>query len=400
MASVRAQQLIKQLLRVIPVLRSQGRHSNVPAAGARSHEGPGPEAHGQAAATARLLWRERGYAVKLFEEHGPERARSEAMLLAAGIPLPVQHRTEWALVHPKRRLWFVGVKAAGGEYQAGFAVDVSRSRALPGHLLLYVERFGAALSDGARAAGLRALAHLGRSRPRVLRLYVQVYAQEPGIRDQVGTVLRELGFRSAAQPRSYRDTVLVDLAPDEDGILASFHRSTRRNIRQIAEQPFEVRTITRPAPVGRLQALLRESLARTGGAAQHEDWHAVTELSDRCPELSRLVGLFRTDVRGPEALVAFAWGLNHGDCVDNPASGMTRSPGSRTPFMYALVWDLIRWGKRAGARWFDFGGVTRGRLGEGDPLGGISNFKRGFNDTIVAVCDEWTLEPNPLRGQL
>src|SRR2546425_4337847 len=107
MASVRAQQLIKQLLRVIPVLRSQGRHSNVPAAGARSHEGPGPEAHGQAAATARLLWRERGYAVKLFEEHGPERARSEAMLLAAGVTLPVGHPTGGGVLPPQNRPWVV-----------------------------------------------------------------------------------------------------------------------------------------------------------------------------------------------------------------------------------------------------------------------------------------------------
>src|SRR5207247_1738109 len=116
----------------------------------------------------RLLWRDREYEVELFAELGPERAHCEAMLLAAGLPLPVQHRTEWALVHPARTLWFVAVRAAGGGYQAGFAVDVSRSRALPGHLLFTVEKFGAALSDGARAAGLRALAHLGRSHPRVL----------------------------------------------------------------------------------------------------------------------------------------------------------------------------------------------------------------------------------------
>jgi len=347
----------------------------------------------------RLVWRDREYEVELFERPGPARARCEAGLLAAGVPLPAQHRTEWTLVHPTRTLWFLAVKTKGGGYQAGFAVDVSRSRALPGHVLLFVEKFGGALSHGARAAGLRALAHLARSRPRVLRVHVQVYAQDSGIRERVGLLLRELGFRSAAQPRAYRDTVLVDLSPTENEILASFHRSTRRNIRQIAEQPFQVRTIARPAPVGRIEALLGESLARTGGPPQYEDWNAVLALSDRCPELSRLTGLFRTDGQGSE-LVAFAWGLNHGDYVDNPATGMTRLPGSRTPFTYALIWDLIRWAKGAGARWFDFGGVTMGHLKEGDPLGGISDFKRGFSSTIVAVGEEWTLEPNPLRGHL
>jgi len=322
------------------------------------------------------------------------------MLLAAGLPLPVQHRTEWALVHPARTLWFVAVRAAGGGYQAGFAVDVSRSRALPGHLLFTVEKFGAALSDGARAAGLRALAHLGRSHPRVLRVYVEVYARDAGVRESVGAILRELGFRRPAQPRVYSDTVLVNLAPDEDAILASFHSSTRRNIRKIAALAFEVRAIVGSALIDRMDALLRESLARTGGSPQHEDWEAVTALSDRCPKLSRLVGLFRTDITGPDALVAFAWGLNHGDYVDNPTTGMTRLPGSRTPFTYALIWDLIRWAKQVGARHFDFGGVTTGHLSEGDPLGGISDFKRRFSDTIVSVGEEWRLEPNPLRGQL
>ena len=41
-----------------------------------------------------------------------------------------------------------------------------------------------------------------------------------------------------------------------------------------------------------------------------------------------------------------------------------------------------------------------GHLKEGDPLGGISDFKRGFSSTIVAVGEEWTLEPNRLRSQL
>lgn len=348
----------------------------------------------------RPLWRDREYEVELLEDLGPERARCEATLLAAGLPLPVQHRTAWARVHPERAPWFVAVKAASAGYQAGFAVDVSRSRALPGHLLLRVEKFGPALCDGARAAGLRALAHIARSRPRVLRASVHVYAQDAGMRGRVATLLRELGFRPAVHTRTYSRTVLVDLAPEEDRILASFHPSTRRNIRQIAEQPFQVRPIVGPAPVRRIEALLGESLARTGGPPPSEDWEAVTALSDRCPELSRLAGLFRADVPGPEALVACAWGLNHGDHADNPATGMTRLPGARTPFTYALAWDLIRWAKRTGARWFDFGGVTMGHVGEGDPLGGISDFKRGFSSTIVAVGEEWTLEPHALRGHL
>ncbi|HYK81717.1 MAG TPA: GNAT family N-acetyltransferase [Gemmatimonadales bacterium] len=347
-----------------------------------------------------VIWRDPEFEVELFEALGPARARCEALLAAAGLALPAPHRTAWAELWPGRSQWFLAVRASGGGYQAGFAVEVSRSRVMLGHWLLRVERFGAMLSGAAGAAGLRALAHLARSRPRVLRVYVEVYCEDPARRHGIGRLLGELGFRPAAHLRAYQDTVLVDLAPAEDAILASFHRSTRRNIRWIATQPFEVRAIRAPAPVARMAALVAESLARTGGRAAPEDWAAVTALSERCPELSRLAGLFRADTAGPDSLVAFVWGLNHGTHVENPVTGMTRVAGSRAPLTYALIWDLIGWAKRVGARWFDFGGVTAGHRGEGDALGGISDFKRGFSSTVVAVGEEWTLEPHVWRGQL
>jgi GNAT acetyltransferase-like protein len=411
MVAARAGRLIRRLLQWFPVGQTDRRHPGVPTSeafpqdGAQPHEESGQAVAGSVGAVAattgaRLLWRDRHYEVELFETLGPERAHCEAALLAAGLPLAVQHRTEWARTQTRRTLWLLAARATGSGYQAGFGVEVSRSRAIPGHLLLRVEKFGAALSDGAREAGLRALAHLAWSRARVLRVYVEVYTPDPGVREQIGRVLRQLRFRPAAEPRTYHHTVWVDLEPDEDGILASFHRSTRRNIRQMAKPPFEVRAIVDPELTDRVGALLRESLARTGGPAQQEDLEAVRTLSIRWPQLSRLAGLFRTDIAGPEALVAVAWGLNHGDYVDNPATGMTRLPGSRAPLTYALIWDLIRWAKRVGARWFDLGGVTLGEGGTGDSLRGISAFKRGFSDTIATVGEEWTLEPNLVHGRL
>ncbi len=411
MVAPRAGRLIRRLLQWFPVGHANRRYPAVPTPDAFPYDGAQPHEESEQAVTgslravaattgARLLWRDRHYEVELFEALGPERAHCEATLLAAGLPLAVQHRTEWARAQPRRTLWLLAVRAPRSGYQAGFAVEVSRSRAIPGHLLLRVEKFGAALSDGAREAGLRALAHLAWSRARVLRVYVEVYTRDPGVREQIGRVLRQLRFRSAAQPRTYRHTVWVDLEPDEDRILASFRPSTRRNIRQMAKHPFEVRAIVDPALRDRVEVLLRESLARTGGPPQQEDWEAVQALSIRCPQLSRLAGVFRTDIAGPEALVAVAWGLNHGDYVDNPATGMTRLPGSRAPLTYALIWDLIQWAKRVGARWFDLGGVTLAEGGTGDSLRGISAFKRGFSDTIATVGEEWTLEPNLVHGRL
>jgi lipid II:glycine glycyltransferase (peptidoglycan interpeptide bridge formation enzyme) len=64
------------------------------------------------------------------------------------------------------------------------------------------------------------------------------------------------------------------------------------------------------------------------------------------------------------------------------------------------MWDLIVWAKRAGATWFDFGGVTAGTAGSGDPLGGISDFKRLFSKERAEVAEDWVLEPRKLVARL
>jgi lipid II:glycine glycyltransferase (peptidoglycan interpeptide bridge formation enzyme) len=65
-----------------------------------------------------------------------------------------------------------------------------------------------------------------------------------------------------------------------------------------------------------------------------------------------------------------------------------------------VIWELIRWSRATGARSFDFGGVTAGTAGSDDPLGGISDFKRGFCKNEVMVGQEWALDIRPLRWRL
>ena len=68
--------------------------------------------------------------------------------------------------------------------------------------------------------------------------------------------------------------------------------------------------------------------------------------------------------------------------------------------VHPLFWDLILWAKRGGATWFDLGGVTTGTTGSGDPVGGISDFKRLFSKHMAEVADDWVLEPRWLPARL
>jgi lipid II:glycine glycyltransferase (peptidoglycan interpeptide bridge formation enzyme) len=68
------------------------------------------------------------------------------------------------------------------------------------------------------------------------------------------------------------------------------------------------------------------------------------------------------------------------------------------PLMYIVMWDLIRWAKREGAAWFDFGGVTQGASDSEDPLRRISDFKRRFCQNDILLGEEWIFEPNKMKA--
>ena len=69
------------------------------------------------------------------------------------------------------------------------------------------------------------------------------------------------------------------------------------------------------------------------------------------------------------------------------------------PLLYAPLWELIRWARAGGARWFDFGGITLTDPDASDPLQGISDFKRFFCRDVAKVGGEWRLDPPSLAGR-
>lgn len=301
-------------------------------------------------------------------------------------------------MHPDRwESWFLTADRAGIAAGA-VALHVAPSRALPGHLVLRCERFGPGVSVAAQEAMLRGLVEVARVHPRVLRLHVETFAIDDGEREALAAHLRRLGFASVESPRCYEHTLLVALKGDEEAIFASLHATARRHIRAAGKNPVVVGPVDNPVFGPRLDAISRETYARTGGRYDPPDWSAVLELCRREPAASRLVGVFRTDVEGPERLLAFAWGCGHGDHVHYSRAGSTRATDLKMPLMYPVVWDLMRWARENGARHFDFGGITTGSHESADPLGGISDFKRYFCGTTARVGAEWTLEPRRLRA--
>jgi len=332
----------------------------------------------------------------------PERHACEQALAEMGIRLPLPHRAGWSQTRRRRAesLW-VALRAPDGRYAGAFAADVAATRSLPGYRHVRVERLGETIPRAAWRDAVAALATLARQEPRILQLSVEVFSRDPEARATLGALLTEAGFARAAQVRNWGVTLALDLRPSEAELLASFSRSLRQRLTGLAKLPVVVRPVDDERFAARLEELTREAFQRTGGRYEPLwDWPGVIALSRRSPDASRLVGLFRTDRDGADALLGFAWGWWNGDSASYFAGASSRPSDLQVPIAHALVWDLICWAKREGAVWFDLGGVSAGSTGSADPVGGISDFKRQFSKETVEVAEDWTLEPRRVPARL
>jgi len=337
-----------------------------------------------------------GSGVTLVREPGAEWLGLEAELETGRIPLPLFGRSQWVRAHGES-VWLLLLRDARGTAVCGIPIQVARPWSLPGAKILRAPRFGHGLPPAVATAACAALADLAR-RERPLRLHVELYVTEPEARVALSEQLGRAGFVRATETRSYERTIVIDLRPGEDELLASFHRSCRQNIRALAKHGLECRPVDDPGLADRMNALVAEAMGRTGGPRAAEDWGAWLALIRERADLAHLVGVFKSGATGPDALVGLVLGLRHGDTVEYNVAASTRLPGSRAPILYAPTWRLMQWARSVGATAFDFGGVSSGTVRTSDPVGGVSDFKRSFGGSVVDVGGEFVLEPSPWRS--
>lgn len=343
--------------------------------------------------------------IEIIEKPGDAWDECESELAERGVSLPLYHRAAWAraLEGTGVRCSFLAVRDAANKCLGGFAVESARSRTMPGHRLLSIQRLGVGaggLDERALSDGLAELVRRAQKNWPVLRITVDAFGLDPDAREQTSRALQTAGFHRVPTTRSYERTLVLDLTPTEDALFAALHKNARSRIRSVARFPVQVSTATSTSLSDRLQTLSDETRGRTGGDSHKLDWHAIIAASAQNPELSRIAILERTDKSGPESVIAFAWGCLHGDVAEYSESGSIRPEDLQVSTSYVLLWDLVLWARRSGARWFDFGGITAGAIDSDDPLGGISEFKRKFAQRELDVGEQWELEPRPTRARI
>lgn len=259
--------------------------------------------------------------------------------------------------------------------------------ALPGHPIGYAPR-GPIVAPGdteGLANALRRLCDLARERSAI---FLKV---DPELDPEFASpALRGAAFRRATDVQPVLATLQLDLAPDEDALMAAMEKDTRWSVRQGAKRGVVLRE-------GRSETALREFYdlyAETGGRAgfitrtwpyYRDTWQTLID--------GDLATLRLAEVDGAAVAGAMVW-----RCGDRALyqTGATNDVGRKTYAAYALLWECIIEAKRAGRMIFDMGGIPVDTQRKDDPMYGPYLFKRGFGGAVRRWVGAHDTVPSPL----
>lgn len=262
-------------------------------------------------------------------------------------------------------------------------------RRLPlGRRIAYVPR-GPVSDPATLPAALTALAEHARERG---ALFLKV---DPELApEEAGPALRDAGFRRAPDIQPILATLVLDLAPDEDALLASLEKDTRWSVRQADKRGVAVREGREDADLRLFYDLYSVTGSRAGFITRTWEYYRLvwrTLIDDGLATL-RLAELDGQAVAG-----SMTWHCGEKELY---MYGATNEAGRKCFAAYALVWASIRAAREHGFRQFDLGGIPADLADEKDPMQGPYRFKKGFGGEVVRYVGAHDTVPAALPYRL
>jgi peptidoglycan pentaglycine glycine transferase (the first glycine) len=281
---------------------------------------------------------------------------------------------------------FGGAPAPSGAPAPALPLALVLWRSLPaGQSLAYVPRGPIAGDASQLQEALAKLAALARER-RAIFLKV-----DPEIDADRGVgALRAAGFRRAPDIQPVIATLELDLAPEEDALLAALEKDTRWSVRQAEKRGVTIRDASGETDLRALYDLYVETGQRAGFITRTWDyyrrmWGALVEAGHAKVRLAEKDG---TPVAG-----ALTWRCGEREVYQSAA---TNDAGRSAYAAYGLLWRCIIEARKGGARRFDFGGIPVDVTRKDDPMYGPYQFKKGFGGTPRRFVGAHDAVPNGL----
>ncbi len=215
--------------------------------------------------------------------------------------------------------------------------------------------------------------------------------------------LKRRGWEYSSEQIQFKNTVLIDLTPSEEELLARMKQKTRYNIR-LAERKGVVVRIASKEDLGILYKMYAETSVRDGFVIRDEGYYrTVWELfMARSP--SPFSPYSPSDFHTPfaEPLMAEVDGeVVAGLFVFYFAGrayyvyGMSRNIHREKMPSYLLQWEAMKRARARGCKVYDLWGAPE-VFDESDSMWGVYRFKEGLGGKVVRTLGAWDFVPNPL----
>ncbi len=281
----------------------------------------------------------------------------------------------------------------GGRTAAAALVLTRRS--VGGFLAVQYVPKGPALDYSNPALLDRVLAHLEQDARQHGALFVKIdpdVVVDSSLGMRVTAHLQTRGWLPSREQIQFPNTMVLDLAPDEEALLAAMKQKTRYNIRLAMRRGVVVRSGGH-ADLPTFYSLYSATAERDGFIIRPFSYYRRVWETFLDADLGHLL---LAEVKGEPVAGVFlfrfadrAWYFY----------GASASRYRKLMPNYLLQWEAIRWAKVQGCSIYDLWGAPT-ELSESDPMWGVYRFKLGFGARLERHIGAWDYPVKPVMYRI
>jgi len=202
--------------------------------------------------------------------------------------------------------------------------------------------------------------------------------------------LKRRGWGYSSDQIQFKNTVLIDLNPSEEELLARMKQKTRYNVRLAVKKGVSLRIGTLD-DLGMLYKMYAETSVRDGFVIRDDGYYKTVWtlfMNSSEPTCEPIIA----EVDGePVAAIFVFYFAGRAYYV----YGMSRSVHREKMPTYLLQWEAMKRAKAKGCTVYDLWGAPE-VFDESDSMWGVYRFKEGLGGIVVRTLGAWDFAPSPL----
>jgi len=212
--------------------------------------------------------------------------------------------------------------------------------------------------------------------------------------------LKRRGWEYASDQIQFKNTVLIDLIPTEEEMLARMKQKTRYNIRLAEKKGVSLRVGTL-GDLSNLYMMYAETSVRDGFVIRDEGYYKTvwelfmlgeqSKIENRKSEIPHAEPLIAEVDGEPVAAIFVFYFAGRAYYV----YGMSRNAHREKMPTYLLQWEAMKRAKAKGCTAYDLWGAPE-VFNESDSMWGVYRFKEGLGGKVIRTLGAWDFAPNPL----